>query len=107
MENTKPPLMVWIIALFMKVFGYGELAIRLPSAIASTITVMAVFYFVKKQSGDATAAFLSAMLLITSMGFIGAHGARSADTEAVLVSFLTLFVFSFYNFLIVTQDEKN
>src|SRR5438876_11290787 len=38
MENTKPPLMVWTIALFMKVFGYGELAIRLPSAIASMIT---------------------------------------------------------------------
>jgi 4-amino-4-deoxy-L-arabinose transferase-like glycosyltransferase len=105
---TKPPLMIWILAGFMKVFGYNELAFRLPSALAATITSVAVFNFVKKHTDDLAAAFFSGMALITSIGFIGAHVARTADTDALMVMFLTLFVFSFYDFLVPTNiSEKN
>src|SRR5262245_38196177 len=33
MLSTKPPLFIWIMALFMKVFGYSLLVVRLPSAL--------------------------------------------------------------------------
>src|SRR5688572_30787675 len=38
MWNTKPPLLIWIQALLIKLFGINEIAIRLPSAIAATLT---------------------------------------------------------------------
>lgn len=31
--HAKPPLMVWLIAISFKVFGYNEFALRLPSAL--------------------------------------------------------------------------
>src|SRR3954468_544174 len=37
--NSKPPLMIWLIALFMKFFGPTTLAVRLPSALSALAAV--------------------------------------------------------------------
>ena len=43
MVGTKPPLLIWCIALSMKVFGYNEFALRLPSAVCAMSTTIIIF----------------------------------------------------------------
>src|ERR1051325_2737602 len=43
--NTKPPLLIWLQVLFMKILGPGELALRLPSALAGLFTCLSIFLF--------------------------------------------------------------
>ena len=38
MWNTKPPLVIWMQLIFIKLIGFNELAIRLSSAIAGLLT---------------------------------------------------------------------
>jgi 4-amino-4-deoxy-L-arabinose transferase-like glycosyltransferase len=44
MWNTKPPLMIWLQVFFIKLFGVGELALRLPSAIAAFLTCVFILF---------------------------------------------------------------
>ncbi|CAN5674990.1 hypothetical protein BH11BAC1_BH11BAC1_10080 [soil metagenome] len=97
--NTKPPLNVWIIAASMKLFGYSELAIRLPSALAALFTSIAVYCFVRKQLNDPIAGFFSGAVLISSVGYISVHIARSGDADSIAVLLMTLFVMKFYDSL--------
>src|SRR5690349_8049272 len=53
MWNTKPPLMIWLQAICIKIFGENELAIRLPSALAALATCMLLFWFFVKKYGNA------------------------------------------------------
>lgn len=98
MWNTKPPLFIWATALSLKLFGYSEWALRLPSALAALILVFSVFSFVKKYS-NTTAALFCALVLATSCGFIGEHAARTADFDSTVSLFIFLYFVSFYNYL--------
>jgi len=104
--NTKPPLTTWLMAIFMKFLGYNELAVRLTSALAGTITALVIFRFIRKQTGTLFTAFLCGMVFITSIGFIGAHVARTGDADALAVLFLTLFAFSFYEMIMGNKKEQ-
>lgn len=95
--NTKPPLSIWIMSFFMKCFGYSDLVVRLPSAIAATITAISIYRFVLKHLKDVVAAFFSGMVLISSVGFIGMHVARTGDADSLAVLFITLFAIYYYN----------
>lgn len=47
----KPPLNIWLNVLFSFIFGLNEFSIRLTSSISAVITVMLVFFFVKRKWG--------------------------------------------------------
>ena len=96
--NTKPPLTCWIQLIFVKFFGYNELSLRLPSAIAGCLSVISIFVFIDKHF-NRTFAWLSALILITSVGFINFHTARTADSDSLLTLFLLLCNFSFLSFI--------
>lgn len=44
----KPPLFIWMQALFMKIFGVGEFAARLPNALAGIITLNLLYKWGRK-----------------------------------------------------------
>lgn len=96
--NSKPPLTVWLQVIFIKLLGYNELAIRLPSAIASALVVWFVFDYLFKNHSRFWA-WSSALILLTSYGFIGFHGSRTGDSDALLTLFLLLGNLSFLKFL--------
>ncbi len=48
MYNCKPPLLLWCIVLSIKIFGFSELALRLPSAIAALLLCIYLFCTIKK-----------------------------------------------------------
>lgn len=101
--GTKPPLLVWSQALAIKLLGPGELAVRLPAALAGLATAFLLFFFARRQLGDGRIGILAALILLTSDLYIESHGARAGDFDAVLVLWLTGGVLSFYSYL----QERN
>src|SRR5690242_3276129 len=43
MYNTKPPLVIWSQSLAMRIIGYNELAVRLPSATSVLLLVFMIY----------------------------------------------------------------
>lgn len=102
--NTKPVLTLWAQIACVKLLGYNELALRLPSAIAAALTILLVFVFLYKNY-SALWAWASALILLTSQGFIGFHTARTAEADSLLTFFLLLSNLTFLKF-INSQKQK-
>jgi 4-amino-4-deoxy-L-arabinose transferase-like glycosyltransferase len=102
--NTKPPLTSWIQIIFVKLFGYNELALRLPSALAAACSVLLLFNFVAKRF-SLTWAWLSALILLTSYGFIHFHTARTADSDSLLSFFLLVANLSFLTYILDNKKQ--
>ena len=102
--NTKPPLTSWCQIIFVKLFGYNELALRLPSAIAAGLSVIFLFLFMVKTF-DIIWAWLSILILLTSYGFINFHTARTADSDSLLTFFLLIGNINFLNYFLVNNKR--
>jgi len=89
----KPPLYMWIIALFYQLLGYNELAVRLPSALFG-LTGVLVLYFLGKSILGRRAAFLSAMILTTSLQYV--IQSRLAVLDITLSLFISSSLLFFY-----------
>ena len=97
MWNTKPPLMIWLQVFFMKTIGVGELAVRLPSALAAFFTSISLLMFFRKYINFWFGS-ISVMILVTSSGYIGLHASRTGDYDTVLTLFTTLYALFFFAF---------
>ena len=104
--NTKPPFVIWLQAISMKVFGVNELAVRLPSAIFAIFTILIVFLFCVFALGDTKAGVISSLVLLTSKGYISNHVARTGDLDAVLVFWMTFYIFIFI-LLLLRKTQRN
>jgi len=104
MWNTKPPLLIWLQVIGIKVFGYSEVALRLPSALAAFLTCSLIFYTLTKYVKSSIFGFISAFILLTSIGFIGIHSSRTGDYDSLLALFTTASTLSFFLFL---ESKKN
>ncbi len=98
MWNTKPPLLIWLQVISMKIFGFSEVAVRLPSALAAFFTILMLFIFGKRFLKSEWLGFSAAMILVTSSGFVNIHISRTGDYDALLILFTTLSLVSFYVF---------
>lgn len=99
MWNTKPPLMIWLQVLFIKIVGFNELAIRLPSAIAALLTCVLMAVFSRKYFKDALPGIIACMVLVTANGYIHIHASRTGDYDALLTLFTTLFSLSMFMYV--------
>jgi len=97
--NTKPPLLIWLQVLFMYIFGPGEWAIRLPSALAGIGIAFLIFRFLKKTIGSIWVVLVSLCLLFSNWLFTGVHVLRTGDYDALFTFFSLSFAFGFYIFL--------
>lgn len=104
MWNTKPPLMIWLQVIFMKLFGVSELAVRLPSAIAAFLTCVFLLFFSIRYLKDFWFGFIAILILITSVGYMNVHAVRTGDYDALLTLFTTLYCLSF--FIYVETENK-
>ncbi len=96
--TLKPPLQIWLQVLWIKLIGYNELAIRLPSAIASSCSALLLFYFIKKRV-SLIFALCVFFVFITSFGVATFHTGRTGDTDALLAFFILCYGISFYKWL--------
>lgn len=99
----KPPLLYWLIAVSFKVFGVGEYSARMVPALAGFSTVWGVYFFMRRFKST-HAAFYSAVMLTTSIGFI--TFSHMIFFDVLLTCFLTfalLFYFEWWR----TTEQKN
>ena len=89
----KPVLMYWLASIGYAVFGVGETGARIPSALAATVAVLAMFWCGRRLYSRAVG-FAAAMILATSAGFLGLARAASMDMllGAALTCALALFL---------------
>jgi 4-amino-4-deoxy-L-arabinose transferase-like glycosyltransferase len=87
--NTKPPLLVWIIAALLRTGLDPMLAVRLPSVAATMGSVLLAYFICRSAIRDRLAGMLSGLLLICSILFMGDHVASNGDYDALLC-FLSL-----------------
>jgi len=99
MWNTKPPLMIWLQVLFINILGMSELAVRLPATLAALATCLLIYWFLAKKLQTPLLGWLSCLVLITIPGYVGLHGTRTGDYDALVVLFLTAYSIYFYLYL--------
>jgi 4-amino-4-deoxy-L-arabinose transferase-like glycosyltransferase len=99
LRNTKPLLLTWIQVGFIKLFGFSELTMRLPSAIAVSASLLALFSFLKRQV-DLRFAWISSLILLTSTGYIGLHTGRTGDADALFSFFILMMSLQFANWML-------
>ena len=105
MWNTKPPLLIWLQVVFSKLFGFGELAIRLPIAIAALLTCILLFRMCAKYLKDEILGIIAALVLVTTSGYIHVHVSRTGDYDGLLILFAVWAYFSFFLFLETKQQK--
>lgn len=103
MWNTKPPFLIWVQSISASIFGVNVWALRLPSAIAGLLTALVLWLFCARVLKKWWMGFFSAMALITYPYFVVEHVTRSADYDAMLILFTTIYVLAFY---IYTQTKQ-
>ncbi len=102
--NTKPPLLIWLIVVCMKLFGINELSVRLPSAIAAFLTCSAILFFSIYYLKQFWFGFVAVIVLVTFQGYIDIHSTRTGDYDSVLTLFTTLSGLFFFVFI---ETKKN
>ncbi|MBC5811376.1 MAG: glycosyltransferase family 39 protein, partial [Candidatus Eremiobacteraeota bacterium] len=90
---VQPPLYFWLAAAFANVLGVGELAMRLPSALATIAMAGAVGYVVAALT-TSRAALLAALVLSTSL--MQAVVGRLAIMDALLDLAVALAILSWF-----------
>ncbi|MBN1424033.1 glycosyltransferase family 39 protein, partial [Candidatus Fermentibacteria bacterium] len=104
--NTKPPLLVWLQATSLTVFGLNEFAIRLPSAVAALATVVLLFVFCARALGKPRLGLLAGLVLVSSRGYVGRHVARTGDYDALLTLWTTSYAFAFFLFIEAAVSQR-
>lgn len=87
--NLKPPVSYWTIILGYRLAGFNALGLRLFSAIAAVLTILAVAIFVLYNHGR-TASLISTAALTTTVPFILEHCSKSGDADSIFILFFTL-----------------
>ena len=90
----KPPLFYWLEMMSYSLFGVSDFTSRLPSALVAMGTVYYV-YAKGKELFNQPIAFLSSLILLTSLGFI--YIGKAAVTDMTLVATLTVALLSLYS----------
>jgi 4-amino-4-deoxy-L-arabinose transferase-like glycosyltransferase len=87
----KPILIYWLQAASVSLFGLNEWALRLPSAIAASLWVLAVYSFARQQfeSGEGLTPGLTAALIAAFSTGVVVIG-RAATADALLNLFIAL-----------------
>ncbi len=103
---NKQPLFLWQIALSLKVFGTNLFALRLPSALMSTVIVWLTYDISRKWIGHSTIAFITAF--ITVFGYYSIElvsGNFSLDHNDI--AFLFYITCSFWAFTKYIESKFN
>jgi 4-amino-4-deoxy-L-arabinose transferase-like glycosyltransferase len=101
--GTKPPLLVWCQVIWIKIIGPGELAVRMPSALATLALFWLLTWWGKRDWGSPVVGALATVAVLGNWLYISNHGARSGDFDAMLILFLTAQVVFFYRW--VADDQ--
>jgi 4-amino-4-deoxy-L-arabinose transferase-like glycosyltransferase len=89
----KPILFYWLMAVSYKIFGINEFGARFPSAIASCLLIISLFFFTLRVQDEKTALYAALPAVLSLSFFVYSH---AAVTDMALTLFITLSLCSFY-----------
>ncbi len=92
LRSAKPPLLYWGQILSYQLFGVSEFAARLPSVLASLLTVLLV-YELGRQMFNARTGLMGGLILASAFEFCLLAHAATPDAVLLLATVLTLTVF--------------
>jgi 4-amino-4-deoxy-L-arabinose transferase-like glycosyltransferase len=111
----KPILIYWLQAASVRLLGLNEFALRLPSALAASAWILAIWLFVRRLSdhdsehdsehdSDRGSAYAAAFLAASTAGLtvIG----RGAIADALLNLFLALSMFDIYRYAVELRPRR-
>lgn len=96
--GTKPPLLIWAQSMSIRVFGVNPFAVRLPSALASLSLCVLLLWWSRRDWGGYLPGAMGVLYALGSADYLGNHGARSGDFDALLILFLLLQLVSVYRY---------
>ncbi len=100
----KPVLIYWLQAASTQAFGFDELTLRLPSALAATLWVLAIWGFVRERLDRESAVVAALVMALTlQVSLI----AKAAVADAVLNLFITLAFFEIYRYFLDANPATN
>lgn len=88
----KPPLVYWLQAVSIGIFGPNTFAVRLPSALFTVALAVLVYQIAQELYNPNTGIAAALVLLVLPPAIYISHGGRSATTDMALVLFGTAFV---------------
>jgi 4-amino-4-deoxy-L-arabinose transferase-like glycosyltransferase len=89
----KPPLLYWLGAMWMAVFGVNELAARLTPALAALAGVLMTWIFVRRTMGRGRALLAGAILTTSTLYAVMA---QVLTTDMLLAAAVTVALFALY-----------
>ena len=97
--NTKPPLLIWMIASGMSLGLPPLWALRLPSLLAAAGTLSLIWAALRFGLRDRLAAAIAVALVLSSPLYMGIHGVRTGDYDGLETFFVVSYVLSFWRLL--------
>ena len=97
----KPPMLYWLMAASMAIFGENEFAVHLVPALAYFLTIVSVQRFTHRTTGNEATAFLVALMLATSLPLL--IWGRVILCDMVMTCFFTGAMLEFYGW----QSEQD
>lgn len=89
MWSTKPPMLIWLQAFCTSLLGKGEVAVRLPSAMAALLTGWFLLRSTTLRLHAPWLGLIAALIMYTSDGYIHNHVARTGDYDTLLILFMS------------------
>lgn len=99
----KPPVFMWSIAVFYALTGSVKIAFLLPSALASMLSLAAVYDLGKRLWNQQTGLIAAALLLCTIQFVLQA---KSAQIDAMVTCWITLGCYGLLRFMLVDHHWR-
>jgi 4-amino-4-deoxy-L-arabinose transferase-like glycosyltransferase len=97
--NTKPPLLIWCMALLFHLGLPPLAAVRLPSNMAAIATVLLVFFFCRNCLRDRFAGLIGGLTLLAAPLFVGWHSGRTGDVDSLVTLFTLSYTLAFWGYV--------
>lgn len=103
--NSKPPFAIWNMAIFIKIFGFNEIGVRMASAFFALLSALVLWFIGSKNTNSKIMGLIFPLILISSVGYVGQHMARTGDTDVIVAFWILVqsaLIFGYTN----TESEK-
>ena len=94
--GVKSPILLWLQAGCMHLFGVGEWAIRFPSALAAFGIGSLIWAFCTRYFGKPWIGFLAGSVFASTYAWVFNHAGRTGDYDALLTLFAISYCLSFF-----------
>jgi 4-amino-4-deoxy-L-arabinose transferase-like glycosyltransferase len=95
-DFNKPPLYYWIVAACFSLFGLGEFAVRLPSALMGLACMFVVYRLARGYGLDRTGGLAAVFLLVVTPHWLNVSREGLLDSGMTLSMLLALWSYAFH-----------